>query len=50
MPLQTIISEFKNFLSSKTPPFDVVTIVGEGEPTLYLEIEELIKALKKTYK
>ncbi|HHX96780.1 MAG TPA: radical SAM protein [Clostridia bacterium] len=46
VPLQTIISEFKNFLSSKTP-FDVVTIVGEGEPTLYLEIEELIKALKK---
>ncbi len=40
-----IISEFKQTLLKKTP-FDVITIVGEGEPTLYLGLGELIEKLK----
>ncbi|HHY06474.1 MAG TPA: radical SAM protein, partial [Clostridia bacterium] len=34
VPWETIREEFSNFLQSGVP-FDVVTIVGEGEPTLY---------------
>ncbi len=41
-----IIEEFKMFLSKK-PYFDVVTLVGEGEPTLYLKLGELISEIKK---
>lgn len=41
-----IISEFDEFLKNKIH-FDVVTIVGEGEPTLYLGLGELISELKK---
>ena len=44
--LEDIINEFKQYL--KEPfDFDVITIVGEGEPTLYLKLGELIKEVKK---
>jgi len=45
-PLKDILKEFDEFLESGTP-FDVVTIVGEGEPTLYLGLGELILEIKK---
>ena len=45
VPWETIREEFSNFLQSGVP-FDVVTIVGEGEPTLYAQIEELIGAVQ----
>lgn len=41
-----IIDELKDNLSSKVN-FDVVTIVGEGEPTLYLKLGDLIDEIKK---
>jgi len=45
-PVAEILVEFDAVLQHQTP-FDVVSIVGEGEPTLYLELEELIIELKK---
>lgn len=45
-PLKEIIDEFKEYLKRGTT-FDVVSIVGEGEPTLYLMLEELILSLKE---
>lgn len=45
-PLKEIIGEFKEYLK-KGSSFDVVSIVGEGEPTLYLRLEELIISLKE---
>ncbi len=44
-PLEEIISELDLVLSQKVD-FDVVTVVGEGEPTLYLGLGELIRAVK----
>lgn len=41
-----IIDELKSFLMTATD-FDIVTIVGEGEPTLYLKLGELIRKIKK---
>jgi len=45
-PVEDILAEFDEFLESKVK-FDVVTIVGEGEPTLYLGIGELIREIQK---
>lgn len=45
-PLKDIINEFKEYLKESFD-FDVVTIVGEGEPTLYSKLGELIKEVKK---
>ncbi|MEL5864071.1 radical SAM protein [Clostridium cochlearium] len=45
-PLEDIINEFKRYISSDKN-FDVVSIVGEGEPTLYNKLGELIISLKK---
>ena len=42
--IEDIISEFEAILK-KDVLFDVVTIVGEGEPTLYLGLGELIKEI-----
>lgn len=44
--LAEIINEFKDYMKESIK-FDVVTLVGEGEPTLYSEIGSLIKELKK---
>ncbi|EPY2275135.1 radical SAM protein [Clostridium sporogenes] len=45
-----IIDEFKNCLK-KEIEFDAITLVGEGEPTLYLKMGDLISEIKKlTYK
>ncbi|EOD00495.1 radical SAM protein [Caldisalinibacter kiritimatiensis] len=44
--INDIIEEFEKYLNEDIK-FDVVTIVGEGEPTLYLKLGELIKELKK---
>ena len=44
--LEDIINEFKQYLKESFD-FDVVTIVGEGEPTLYSKLGELIKEVKK---
>ncbi len=45
-PIDEIMAEFDGFLKS-AEAFDVVTIVGEGEPTLYLGLGELIGQIKK---
>lgn len=44
-PLEEIVAEFDAYLKGSTP-FDVVTLVGEGEPALYSRLGELIDALK----
>ncbi|XFA98729.1 radical SAM protein [Candidatus Izemoplasma sp. B36] len=44
--VKDIINEFKAILN-KNIQFDVITIVGEGEPTLYLGLGDLIKEIKK---
>lgn len=45
-PVQEILDELDEFLESRVP-FDVVTIVGEGEPTLYLGLGELIDGIRR---
>ncbi|MGI5957903.1 MAG: radical SAM protein [Massiliimalia sp.] len=45
-PLDEIIEEFRCYLQGN-PDFDVVTIVGEGEPTLYSRLGELILQIKQ---
>ncbi|WFF73791.1 radical SAM protein [Proteiniclasticum sp. QWL-01] len=45
-PLEEILEEFREVLLQK-PEFDVVTIVGEGEPTLYLGLGELIRQIRQ---
>ncbi len=45
-PLEEIEAELDRFFASPKS-FDVVTIVGEGEPTLYLKLGELIQAIQK---
>lgn len=45
-PVRDIIEEFEQVLRSDLE-FDVVTIVGEGEPTLYLGLGELIERIKE---
>lgn len=44
--VKEILEECKTYLI-KENQFDVITIVGEGEPTLYSEIGILIKGIKK---
>lgn len=44
--VEEIMAEFDQVLREKIH-FDVVTIVGEGEPTLYLGLGELIDEIKK---
>ncbi len=44
--ISEIIKEFKDY-GEKNFEYDVVTIVGEGEPTLYSKLGELIDAIKK---
>jgi len=44
--VEDIMAEFDEVLREKIR-FDVVTIVGEGEPTLYLGLGELIDEIKK---
>lgn len=43
--LEDIVAEFKEYLKN-SDAFDVVTVVGEGEPTLYSRLGELVKILK----
>ena len=45
-PVKSIMNEFDQVLSDHIK-FDVVTIVGEGEPTLYLGLGELIMQIHK---
>lgn len=45
-PVQDILDEFKGY-QEKHNNFDVVSVVGEGEPTLYAGLGELIVGLKK---
>ncbi len=47
--VKDIIEEFKDY-TSKTVDFDVITIVGEGEPSLYLNLKDLILGLKEISK
>lgn len=44
-PAEEILAEANNYLAGNHP-LDVVTIVGEGEPTLYSHLGALIKGLK----
>ncbi|MHA1719701.1 MAG: radical SAM protein [Promethearchaeia archaeon] len=43
-----IIRELKEYLKTIDPSkYDIITIVGDGEPTLYLDLGELITSIKK---
>ena len=44
--VKNIIEELKEYLE-ETEDFDIITLVGEGEPTLYLDLEELLIEIKK---
>lgn len=44
--LEDILDEFKIYLKD-SDKFDIITIVGEGEPTLYSKLGELIIELKQ---
>ena len=44
-PVDDILEEFKEYLKDDDK-FDIISLVGEGEPTLYSELGELIKGLK----
>lgn len=44
-----ILEEFKEYIEENIN-YDVVTIVGEGEPLLYQDIDKLIKGLKELTK
>ncbi len=45
-PVQQIVTDFEACLQMASS-FDTVTIAGQGEPTLYLEIGDLIAALQE---
>lgn len=45
-PVSDIVDEFKTYITENNN-FDVVSIVGEGEPTLYSNLGQLIIELKK---
>lgn len=45
-PVSDILAEFDEYLE-KSDAFDVVSLVGEGEPTLYLKLGELIRGIKE---
>ena len=45
-PLADIMAEFRQYLQD-LDKFDVITIVGEGEPTLYARLGDLIQEIKK---
>ncbi|MDP0505611.1 MAG: radical SAM protein [Fusobacterium sp. JB019] len=44
--IENILNEFKIYLKD-SDKFDIITIVGEGEPTLYSQLGNLILELKK---
>lgn len=44
-PLEDILAEFELYLKDEDK-FDVVSIVGEGEPLLYLRLGDLIRGVK----
>ncbi len=45
-PLEEILAEFETAIKSDKS-FDVITIVGEGEPTLYSGLGEIIASIKE---
>lgn len=45
-PPEEIIEEFRSFVKEHSKDFDVVTIVGEGEPLLYKPLDVIIDSLK----
>lgn len=45
-PLEEILTEFQRY-ADDTDEYDVVSVVGEGEPTLYSRLGELLKGLKQ---
>lgn len=47
VPLESILSELDDYLQREDAHFDVASIVGEGEPTLYSRLGELIHEVKK---
>ncbi len=44
--VEALVKEFRDYIK-KGGVFDIVTLVGEGEPTLFADIHNLIKELKK---
>lgn len=44
-PVEEILSELKGVLNARVE-IDVVSIVGEGEPTLYADLDELIAGIR----
>jgi wyosine [tRNA(Phe)-imidazoG37] synthetase (radical SAM superfamily) len=47
-PVTEIIDELKQYLSQINPDdYDVITVVGDGEPSLYLGLHDLVIQIKK---
>jgi len=47
LPIEPIIGEIEEFLSSMDSPIDYITFSGSGEPTLHSQIGQLIGEIKK---
>lgn len=45
-PLEEILEEFRHY-TAQSDAYDVVSVVGEGEPSLYSRLGELLKGLKQ---
>lgn len=45
-PVEDILAELDEYLAG-SDEFDVISLVGEGEPTLYLKLGELIRGIKE---
>jgi wyosine [tRNA(Phe)-imidazoG37] synthetase (radical SAM superfamily) len=46
-PVPDILAELQDALQHTSPPPDHISIVGNGEPTLYLPLAELIEGIRK---
>jgi len=47
LPIEPIIGEIEEFLSSMDSPVDYITFSGSGEPTLHSQIGQVIREIKK---
>ena len=47
LPMEPIIGEIEEFLSSMDSPIDYITFSGSGEPTLHSQIGQVIGEIKK---
>lgn len=46
-PPEMLLKELNAFINKNGENFDIVTIVGESEPTLYKPLDKVIKGIKE---